>query len=447
MIGDLAMRFIPKRLSALMLAISLIVFTVPARAAANIPVYATVEELAYAMSLLESSGTHTLTYEGVNPTTKLNGNPVLIQVLNMALWTNLKQLSYSQSSRGGAYTLSWSVEDPAAYRTAAEAEAKSAVKSIIHDGMTIRDKYKALHDWLVRRCGYDVNAEYAGQLAWNALVGKRSVCNGYAKAYKLLCETAGLPCMVVMGTADNGEDGYVPHAWNMVPVDGQWRFVDVTWDDPITIKSDNLRYTYFLVTYEQLSADHKPDTLNQGQKADKSLLRLATLFSPDRVDSAEALLALKLIDGTGSGFALTRPVMRVEGATLFTRLMGIASSYNAAIHPLPFSDVADWAVPYVAVLYYNGYTSGIGGGLFGSTDSITLDMYATQLLWALGYSGFVYTQASVKAVEYGLLAQEEVDAIKIRGFLRGDLFMLSQRSLGQRLNNNTETLGRKLGFT
>ena len=48
------------------------------------------------------------------------------------------------------------------------------------------------------------------------------VCAGYAKAFKFLCDRAGIECKVV-----NGEAGG-PHVWNVVTLDGKNYIVDVT---------------------------------------------------------------------------------------------------------------------------------------------------------------------------------------------------------------------------
>lgn len=80
-----------------------------------------------------------------------------------------------------------------------------------------------LHDHLASTCQYDLDAELCHETA-GALVYRRAVCDGIAKAYKLLCDLAGIRCMVVTGS--KGE----LHAWNVVEVAGHWAHVDVTND-------------------------------------------------------------------------------------------------------------------------------------------------------------------------------------------------------------------------
>lgn len=62
--------------------------------------------------------------------------------------------------------------------------------------------------------------------AYGALVEKNSVCTGYAAAFKALCDRFELPCWVMLGSFDD-----VGHAWNIVLLNGEVRYVDVTFLD------------------------------------------------------------------------------------------------------------------------------------------------------------------------------------------------------------------------
>ena len=62
--------------------------------------------------------------------------------------------------------------------------------------------------------------------AYGALVEGNTVCAGYAKAYKAICDYMGIDCMVI-----NGEQDDVGHAWNGVWLDGELYYVDCTYGD------------------------------------------------------------------------------------------------------------------------------------------------------------------------------------------------------------------------
>lgn len=63
--------------------------------------------------------------------------------------------------------------------------------------------------------------------AYGALINGKCVCSGYAAAFKLLSEEAGLESIVVTGILDGG----LSHAWNKIKLDDEWQIVDVTNND------------------------------------------------------------------------------------------------------------------------------------------------------------------------------------------------------------------------
>lgn len=124
--------------------------------------------------------------------------------------------------------------------------ADAVVKEVVTPGMDDYQTAKALHDWLVLNCKYDMRL-YSGNMpdisytAYGPLKYGTSVCAGYAKAYLALLESAGMEAEYVTGDTDRGG-----HAWNIVKVDGEWYHVDVTWDDPTPDRAGYIRYNYFL---------------------------------------------------------------------------------------------------------------------------------------------------------------------------------------------------------
>lgn len=59
--------------------------------------------------------------------------------------------------------------------------------------------------------------------AYGALVTGRTICNGYARAFKAICDALDLPCFVVSGSLDG-----VRHSWNAVPFEGEFYYIDCT---------------------------------------------------------------------------------------------------------------------------------------------------------------------------------------------------------------------------
>ena len=121
------------------------------------------------------------------------------------------------------------------------------------------DKIMKIHDFLVDNIEYDSTYQATGTYGvYGALIGKKCVCEGYAKALKYLANQAGIKCEIMQGTATNSSGKTESHAWNCVKIDGIWYEIDATWDDPIIIgngyKTNTFKYRYFLkgsVTFEK----------------------------------------------------------------------------------------------------------------------------------------------------------------------------------------------------
>ena len=114
------------------------------------------------------------------------------------------------------------------------------------------DKCRILYERLIEENHYDFG-EYH-QTAYGALIEDKSVCAGYGRAYQLLLQAVGIPCLYVTGLADNGyETG--GHAWNLVKLNGYWYYCDPTWDDSDD-PSIHILYNYFNIPYAQISSNH-----------------------------------------------------------------------------------------------------------------------------------------------------------------------------------------------
>ena len=82
-----------------------------------------------------------------------------------------------------------------------------------------------LHDVILNNTAYgDSNGIRAHNMI-GVVYDSLAVCEGIAMTYKFLCDLAGIPCIYVSGEL-NGES----HGWNMIWLDNQPAFVDVTND-------------------------------------------------------------------------------------------------------------------------------------------------------------------------------------------------------------------------
>lgn len=124
----------------------------------------------------------------------------------------------------------------------------------INETQTDFEKEVIIHDLLCKRVVYDSEFDRQGEntvyTAYGALVNGHAVCEGYARAFKLLCYYAGLECILITGDSKGAG-----HMWNMVKLEGNWYHVDVTWDD---LRSEP-HHTYLNLTELQIRADHNID--------------------------------------------------------------------------------------------------------------------------------------------------------------------------------------------
>lgn len=173
------------------------------------------------------------------------------------------------NTRGGAIAVTEFKESDAA-----KAKAKAIVGQIIKSNMSDYECVKAIHDYLVKNVNYDSksiadgsindNEGHPSHTAEGALCKNLAVCDGYAKAFELLCAESGIYAYMMYGDGINPDGQKESHAWNVVKVNGEWYQVDCTWDDPVingSVVTDgsNLTYTYFLLTDTEMYKDHVLD--------------------------------------------------------------------------------------------------------------------------------------------------------------------------------------------
>ena len=124
------------------------------------------------------------------------------------------------------------------------------IKDIIKDNMSDREKIKVIHDYIINHTKYDQDradkkiTKYQSDTAFGALEEGYAICSGYADSMMLFLEKFGIRNYKI--ASDN-------HVWNYVYVDNQWYHLDLTWDDPVNDKNEDiLDHTYFLITDQEL---------------------------------------------------------------------------------------------------------------------------------------------------------------------------------------------------
>ena len=144
----------------------------------------------------------------------------------------------------------------------AVAAVRSEVASFAVEGSSRYERLLSIHDGLAARIVYDLEAPHAHE-AYGALLHGRSVCEGYAKSFQMLCEREGIPCVLVTGMAVD-DDSAEAHMWNLVQMeDGRWYAVDLTWDD----QESGLRHEFFLTGAEEFAPAFGPGRFEQTHQA------------------------------------------------------------------------------------------------------------------------------------------------------------------------------------
>lgn len=87
------------------------------------------------------------------------------------------------------------------------------------------DACRTLSEICAYNDGDEVTAGSGGEssTAYGALVGNTANSEGFAMAYKALCDALGVDCRVVSGRLDKAQ-----HAWNIVSLNGNYYHVDVS---------------------------------------------------------------------------------------------------------------------------------------------------------------------------------------------------------------------------
>lgn len=155
----------------------------------------------------------------------------------------------------------YSKEDIEEYETQIEQAKNNIISSL--EGKNDYQKIKTIHDYLIDTIEYENDLTQNNVYdIYGALVAKRCVCEGYAKAFQYLMNEIGIENTIVIGIGTNSRNETESHAWNYVELDGKWYAVDVTWDDPIITGLGKLtnksRYEYFLKGSETMSENHVP---------------------------------------------------------------------------------------------------------------------------------------------------------------------------------------------
>ena len=126
------------------------------------------------------------------------------------------------------------------------------INSIINSNMSDYNKILTFHDYLVNNTVYDSSVSIESQMdtntSSNSAVGVlftgKAICSGYSDAMAIFLSKMGY---------NNYKISSDLHVWNLVYINGEWKHIDVTWDDPVTSNGENvLLHDFFLIDTDTL---------------------------------------------------------------------------------------------------------------------------------------------------------------------------------------------------
>lgn len=128
--------------------------------------------------------------------------------------------------------------------------------SLITSNMNTSDKIKVIHDYIINNTKYDeersievksgniTSLKHSSNTAYGPLFTHKAICGGYADAMALFLDKMDIP---------NYKVSSLNHIWNFLYIDGSWKHLDLTWDDPVLSNGDDeLIYTFYLIDTTKL---------------------------------------------------------------------------------------------------------------------------------------------------------------------------------------------------
>ena len=260
----------------------------------------------------------------------------------------------------------------------ADQKARQIIDYLDLDGMTDHDKILNIYSYVSGNVSYDwagldndtTNIEHS---AYAALCEQKAVCQGYAAAVYKLMLMAGIDCRIITGLNQG-----IPHAWNIVCLNGKYYFIDATED------AGKTEFTYLLKCAGDMP-DHlvDEDIFNEEFFAEYPVSDVSLYDSVDAVTkTANGYKYVPSLDGivilsyVGDDVDVVVPA-EIEGVPV----KGLVqySFYEKNMKSITISEGVEWisslfaglcpdletiripSTAYLAIQSSSGFVSGIGG--------------------------------------------------------------------------------------
>ncbi len=149
-----------------------------------------------------------------------------------------------------------SEQECAAVKERLETAVSKALSGISKDAGEY-EKELYVHDYICKICTYDESGDKQDKIsAYSVFVDGSAVCEGYAKAAKLLLDRLSVKNYLITGNAADESGGTQGHMWNIVTVNSQNYHLDITWDDMDSQELFDGNHIYFNLTDEMMGKTH-----------------------------------------------------------------------------------------------------------------------------------------------------------------------------------------------
>ena len=133
------------------------------------------------------------------------------------------------------------------------------------------------------------------------------ICEGYSRAFKVLCDRLDIPCIIAVGNAKAAVNAKPEdHMWNELEMDdGLWYAVDVTWNDPVRSGNYAVQSGYenefwlllgkndVVATNLTFAQSHPNSVVCSQEQADEWDLDTNTLIADNRYDVSDGVIPVK----------------------------------------------------------------------------------------------------------------------------------------------------------
>lgn len=133
-----------------------------------------------------------------------------------------------------------------------------------------KDQVKVIYEYLIHTIDYQEGKNDQNMLS--AIIEKKTVCAGYAKAYQYLLEQLDIESACLTGKTreddKNTQEGE-GHAWVMIHLDDDFYYSDPTWGDVDDDGVGHTCYAYFLMNSNDMLNCYSPDGQYEETKENK----------------------------------------------------------------------------------------------------------------------------------------------------------------------------------